>query len=221
MKNLFVTIVLDRSGSMSSNVVETVGALNAYLDSIRADKDVSYRLRLMQFDSQDQTILREGMIGDIAPINVDEFKPRGMTPLYDAIGNAVVHADTLPRRDSEGTALVILTDGLENASRHYHSEQIKGMLDQRKRDWNWLVLYLGADHDAFTASGALGIHVNHTLQFNKGNADAHRHSMAAVARSTGAYGMTGDAGPSGATMFSDDERKLAKGDDKKTTGANP
>ena len=48
--------------------------------------------------------------------------------------------------------LAIMTDGLENASREYTKETLKTLLDRKQKEEGWLVLYLGAGHDAVRAA---------------------------------------------------------------------
>lgn len=50
---------------------------------------------------------------------------------------------------------VILTDGLENASREYRREQVFDLIMNGEQQ-GWAFLYLGADHDVWAAGGDLG-----------------------------------------------------------------
>ena len=86
---------------------------------------------------------------DCPKLTRETFEPRGCTPLNDAIGRTVAKIDGEKRRDGENIAFVILTDGQENASQEYTKDAVKKLLDGRQKDKNWLVIYLGANQDAF------------------------------------------------------------------------
>ena len=108
-------ILLDRTGSMSSMWAEALSSVNAYaagLASLEGGPAVDADVTLAVFDAQ------EGLQFDVIRDNVDATKwrnvtdadasPRGMTPLYDAIGRIVSVAET-DRPDK--AVLVIMTDG--------------------------------------------------------------------------------------------------------------
>lgn len=222
-KRLYAHILLDRSGSMGVNVPQTIGAINEYINGLKADPDISSRISLTLFDMPgasypvsfngqniapaspiDLTTIRNNVKAKECPALLpSEYSPRGGTPLNDAIGKVVEMIDRQTRREGENVALVIMTDGQENASKEFSKEAIKALLDDRKAKKNWLVIYLGADHDAFTASANYGISPQNTMQFNKlgiGNVN----SMKSATRATMSYGLTGQAM---AASFTDEERE--------------
>lgn len=96
------------------------------------------------------------------------YVPRATTPLLDAIGHAVADIDKVELRDGEKVGLVILTDGLENASKEHTKETIRKLLTDRQDNKGWLVTFLGADIDAFAEAGAIGIKGGNYLALKKG-----------------------------------------------------
>jgi hypothetical protein len=93
----------------------------------------------------------------------DTYRPEASTPLYDAIGQTLAAADREAPPESK-KRFVILTDGLENASREYTHEGIARMMKDYERQ-GWTFVYLGADHDAWAAGGDLGIAGDNTISF--------------------------------------------------------
>lgn len=184
-KKLYAHILLDRSGSMEACQAATIDAMNEYVGSLRHDRDLSARVSLTLFDdvSIDLVYNREDP-ADMAKLTDQTFVPRGMTPLNDAIAATVREIDGASLRDGEGVAFVILTDGLENASREHSKEAIRTMLEKRQKEKNWLVLYLGANQDSFAEGGSRGIAASHAIDFD---VEHVRPAMAAAARSTRAY----------------------------------
>ena len=152
-------ILLDRTGSMSSMWTEALSSVNAYaagLASLEGGPAVDADVTLAVFDAQ------EGLQFDVIRDNVDATKwrnvtdadasPRGMTPLYDAIGRIVSVAET-DRPDK--AVLVIMTDGLENASRELTREGAKAALD-RAREKGWEIVFLGAEFSNFDDAEGVG-----------------------------------------------------------------
>jgi uncharacterized protein YegL len=160
---LHIHLLLDRSGSMASIADDVVGGYNAFLAEHRAAPGAC-RLTLAQFDSQDpsEVLLRGVDIAAAPDLTPERFQPRGSTPLYDAIGHLLDRAEAEVRiRRATGMAdedhlVVILTDGLENASCSWTQsaifERIAGL-----EAAGWTFAYLGANQDAFAVGGALGV----------------------------------------------------------------
>jgi hypothetical protein len=199
-------ILLDRSGSMSSLWAEAINSVNAYVRDL-ASRRVDTGVTLAVFDSMngvlDFKIIRDRIVPSTwMAVSPTEAEPRGMTPLNDAIGRIV----SLARSGNyEKVAIIIMTDGHENASKELTVAQAKDLLeDCRKR--GWVVTWLGANFDnvqqAVFYGGIQGQTVNSTVR----NMAA---TMSAMADKRFAYQATGMAN----TMdWSDAEQTAAKTD---------
>src|SRR5262249_48619218 len=53
--------------------------------------------------------------------------------------------------------VVVMTDGLENASREFTSARLREMIAEAQSVHGWEFLYLGANQDAFAEAGKYGI----------------------------------------------------------------
>jgi uncharacterized protein with von Willebrand factor type A (vWA) domain len=127
-------ILLDRTGSMEPIWSEALSSVNAYADGLatldggpRVDADIT----LAVFDAQDGfqfDVLRSGVDAERwRAVTSKEVSPRGMTPLYDAIGRIV----TLAEKDRpEKAVIVIMTDGEENSSTELNKKAAKAALDR-------------------------------------------------------------------------------------------
>jgi len=218
MKKLYAHVLLDRSGSMENCRDATIDAFNEFVNSLAVDDKVSTRVSLTTFDSESIDLVVESVKAKDCPkLTRKTFEPRACTPLNDAIGRTVASIDAGKRREGENVAFAILTDGLENASREYSTDAVRELLDGRQKDKNWLVIYLGANQDAFAEGAARGSAAAHSMAFSTDNV---AHAMRAVSRSSLAYGSTGLR--EGAE-FTDDERRLAAGKSRKRKqrGASP
>lgn len=152
-------ILLDRTGSMEPIWTEALSSVNAYADGLaaldggpRVDADIT----LAAFDANDGfqfDVLRSGVDAERwRKVTNDEVNPRGMTPLYDAIGKIV----TLAEKDRpEKAVIVIMTDGEENSSREMTKASAKAALDRiRKRGWE--VVFLGTEFSNFNDAEGVG-----------------------------------------------------------------
>ena len=52
---------------------------------------------------------------------------------------------------------VIITDGMENASRYYSKERVKSMIEYEKEKYGWEFLFLAANMDAMDMASQYGI----------------------------------------------------------------
>ena len=62
--------------------------------------------------------------------------------------------------------MVITTDGMENASKHYSYREIKKMIKRQKEKYNWEFVFLGANIDAVKVAGNIGIGAGHAVNYH-------------------------------------------------------
>ena len=150
-------ILLDRTGSMQSIWEEALGAVNAYVKALNEGPKADAHVTLAVFDAHDGLafeVVRAGVpAATWKDVTDADATPRGMTPLFDAIGRVVALAE----KDAPDKAiLVIMTDGQENASREMKKDDVKAALDRiEKRGWQ--VVFLGAEFAKFDDADALGV----------------------------------------------------------------
>lgn len=203
-KKLYAHVLLDRSGSMETCRDATIDAFNEYVNGLSSDDGVSARVSLTIFDTMSIDLIHDNLKAKDCPkLTRETFVPRGGTPLNDAIGRTVTRIDGEKRRGGENVAFVILTDGQENASQEYTKDAVKKLLDGRQKDKNWLVIYLGANQDAFAEGVGRGFQASHTMNFRTANVG---HAMRAASRSSMDYAVSGSLMDA---AFTEDERSLA------------
>lgn len=201
---LFSFILLDRSGSMESCRATTIDAINEYIMGLRRSDTADARISITIFDSDSIDVLQTAQPAKTS-IELDRhnYVPRSGTPLLDAIGHAVAEIDKVTLRPDEKVGLVILTDGLENASKEHTKDSIAKLLKDRQDNKGWLVTFLGADVDAFADAQAIGVGAGSYLALKKGKL---RESMRHAANAQARYLRTGDVT---SAAFTDEERKDA------------
>ena len=65
----------------------------------------------------------------------------------------------------ERTIFVITTDGMENASHRYTSDEVKAMVEKEKTKYGWDFLFLGANIDAMETAAHFGIGAGRAVTF--------------------------------------------------------
>jgi hypothetical protein len=162
-----LTLVVDRSGSMSSVQDEAQGGINALIAEQFALPG-KLTLTLSQFDDAFDTVQRMGG-SPFAYV----LEPRGMTALFDAVGMEVVRTGEdlagLPEDERPGRVLlVVVTDGHENSSHEYTVEKVRSMLSVQREQFGWEIRFLGAD-DAAWQGEALGVGTTRYANTASGN----------------------------------------------------
>lgn len=183
-------ILLDRSGSMASRWVEALGAINGYVKKL-ADDNVDTGVTMACFDlsgaSMSFDILRDRITPKTwKPVSNEDAEPRGSTPLNDATGKIVALAKD---GNYDKVAMIIMTDGHENASKELTTPQAKALLDECRAK-GWQVIFLGADFDNTAQAASFGNATRSTVTVAAGNFVAALH---ATASKRGSYGATGQA----------------------------
>ena len=107
-------------------------------------------------------------------------KPKKETYFYAGETPSVHKDKDQKKKENEKKVRVIVTDGYENASREYTSDAIKQLIEEKTKE-GWLILYLGADHDAFKQSRDMGFESAKTLHYSKRDS---RDAFKAVATRT-------------------------------------
>lgn len=171
-----IAVVMDESGSMSPVQNQTIAAFNEFvLGQKNASKDAGKAyLTLVKFDAPAiHTVYANRPIEEVPDLNTETYSPNGGTNLLDAVGHTLAkvqnelgrHTDV---EDRPGVIVLIMTDGEENSSRQFTSDEIKKMVKSAEQS-DWTFTFLGANVDAFQAGDRLGMSYHNTLQYNVNN----------------------------------------------------
>lgn len=185
-----ITILADRSGSMNLILDDAQGGLNAFIDEQKeAPGDCS--LYFVEFDADlgmRYDVVHDGPIADCAPY---VLRPRGNTPLLDAIGKAIVETGDRLRALTEDERpghvfFVVQTDGRENASREYTLEAINAMIKRQEDEWAWTFVFLATGPAAFAQAQMFAgtqMHAKNMIAHDAGQSfAAYATASAGVAR---------------------------------------
>jgi hypothetical protein len=165
-----IICIIDRSGSMESIRSDAIGGFNRFLADEQAPDDPA-RLTMVLFDDRYEVVHDGTDIRRVKPLTNRTFVPRGTTALLDAVGRTLntvsARLATIPVAERpEKVIVVILTDGLENASREFSLTTVREMITRYTHELKWDFIYLAANQDAFGESAKMGITAGNTMHFN-------------------------------------------------------
>ncbi len=164
-----LVFILDRSGSMAGLESDTIGGFNSMLKK-QKDEPGEAVVTTVLFDDKYELLHDRIDIKGIKPITEKEYFVRGSTALLDAIGNTIskianVQKQTSEEHRADKVMFVITTDGMENASREYTFEKIRGMVENQKKMYGWEFIFLGANIDAISTAASFGIGADRAANF--------------------------------------------------------
>jgi hypothetical protein len=158
-----ISIILDRTGSMSSIRDDTIGGFNTFLNDQKKQPGFA-TMTLVQFDTADpyEIIHKFKPIQEVPELTHETYVPRASTPLLDAMGRGINDiekciADIKEEDRPSKVVIVVITDGQENSSREFVKDQIVKMVKEKTEKDNWQFVFLSADLDAFMDAGVMGI----------------------------------------------------------------
>lgn len=156
-----IIIVLDASGSMSSIQDDIKGSFNTFLDKQRQEPGKTV-FDLFQFNDEVARLVKSADLAQFHDDLMARYDCSGCTAMNDAICIAMdtVGQDFANMTEEERPAnvlCVIITDGMENASKKFSTKDVKERIEHQKTKYNWEFVYLAADPNAYDAGEALGI----------------------------------------------------------------
>jgi hypothetical protein len=198
-----VAVILDRSGSMSKIAEATVEGMNAFIaEQQKTAGEVA--LLLAQFDDHYERVY-EGPMATAPYLTLKDqpgkqevrYVPRASTALLDAIGRTIEELgnEFSAMAETERPAkvvVVIMTDGLENASKSYNMEKVSELISQQREVYKWQFQFLGANQDAIATAARMNIPSANSMSFFT-SAVGTRSAMRAASRNVRNYGATGQS----------------------------
>jgi uncharacterized protein YegL len=103
-------------------------------------------------------------------MNDKEYFVRGSTALIDAIGKTIRKIENAQEHTADPhkagkVIFVITTDGLENASREFRAEDVKKIVENKRKETGWEFIFLGANIDAIETAKSFGFAESRAANF--------------------------------------------------------
>lgn len=171
---IYNLIILDESGSMDCVKAQTISGCNEVINTIASAQQTyaetqEHYVSIFAFQDNDQKpsryLVKNVPVAKVCHINGEIYDPWGATPLYDAIGSTLVDLKSKVKDKEMAIANVtIITDGMENASKHYTLEQVAKMISALK-EIGWSFNFIGANIDVKQTASSLNI--DNSLEFQQ------------------------------------------------------
>ena len=224
-KNLTeLVLILDRSGSMSGLEADTIGGFNGMIDRQKKENEEGEVLTsVLLFDDRTEVLYDRVKIDRVETMTDAQYYVRGCTALLDALGGAIHHIGNIhkyARKEDvpEKTVFVIITDGMENASRRYSFDKVRCMIERQQEKYHWEFMFLGANIDAIREASRFGIPASraanyvHDSEGTKKNFSAISKAITGARRASSAAEMNAyfNSGEPMAEIREDDRRRGGK-----------
>ena len=164
-----IVFIIDKSGSMCGLESDTIGGFNSMIAKQKKEDGECF-VSTVLFNNESELIHDRIEISKVKPLTEKEYSVDGCTALVDAVGDAIKHISDVHRyiRQEdvpEHTMFVITTDGLENASHRYTSDELKTMIEKKKKESGWEFIFIGANIDAVETAGRYGIDKDRAVNY--------------------------------------------------------
>ena len=160
--NLDIIILLDESGSMEEMGNEPIQALNEFCSNQKCNTSSKSTISITLFNNKINNIIDN--IPLVSFKGIQSYKPFGMTALNDAIcltiKNKLDYNKTNTNVNTNNVIILIITDGLENASTKYNTIYRNKLIKMVKDKYKWEIIYLGANHDVVAECKEMNIKPN-------------------------------------------------------------
>ncbi len=174
-KKTIYHLIVDKSGSMSDCIDNTINGFNEQINKIQqlqrefAEQEITIGLTTFNDDVNHHFFQYPAAV--VKPLTRETYRPNGSTALYDAIGDSVRNIELIIEETSmvfdTTVVLVVLTDGYENASRKYRLQQIREMISRLEGTEKWTFSFIGATLDAVEVADQLAIKRQNSFSFTK------------------------------------------------------
>jgi len=190
--SILINFVLDKSGSMDSIREATISGFNEFKnDQAREDGSAFFTLTL--FDTRFHTVAEAVPLSEVYDLTPERYVPGGMTALYDAVAHTMRITDEFVAKNHPKQVLfVIMTDGLENASKEVRRDQLFEMISERQEKAGYEFIYLGANQDSYAVGDSIGLRPGRTIDYAASPA-ATRSTMRHVSHNVRAHRRMAEA----------------------------
>ncbi len=218
-----ITILLDRSGSMSSIRKQMESGLKELF--LKHREVPSTRVTLVQFDTENpyEEVFSRKPVSEIEDIKIS---PRGGTPLIDALCNTI---DRTGMRFSwmkeserpDQVLFIVITDGEENSSRQFKKSDVKSRIETQKGKYNWQFMFLGADENSMNEAISFGISRDMSIPIRWVDVNKTADAFATLGAMTASYtsNTSGMRGLSKSLNYTEEDRAKLENVTTNSTGA--
>jgi hypothetical protein len=178
-KPVDMVVAIDTSGSMGQFshkvILDSVNSFIANQKKTCPDTTIS----VLTFSETITTLYYKMAIANVPDITAKDVVPQSSTALYDAFAEGLEILNS--SKESNNQVILVITDGLENASKDNTRSQIVEKI-AKGIEKGYLIKFLGGGHDAVGIGLGLGIAEDCCLSFTN-NDDGLGSAMLAASQS--------------------------------------
>jgi len=141
-----ISVILDKSGSMGGREKEIVAGYNEQIQQAKlSSKDQNILFNLISFNGEVSEHHWGQKVEELQEATVEDYQPEGSTALRDAVGYTIdkLLKTTDPTDPNVAYLVIIMSDGAENASRHYSPYELQRVKSQAEEHKNFTFTYMG------------------------------------------------------------------------------
>ena len=156
MKENYVSVVfvIDESSSMDVARNKVISGFNEFLADQRNEKKGDVDISLYKFSTYgtNNSVYSMVNIDNIKNLTNDDYNPKGLTALNDALCNAIDEVGyKLSQKDEKDrpsqVIFVVMTDGYENSSLKFTYEDVRERIKHQESKYSWKFVYMGCNLD--------------------------------------------------------------------------
>lgn len=155
-------IIVDASASMSLIYEQALTGINETIKTIRSvqeeESTIDQYITLLSFSNggeELQYVYKNHPISCAKELTKKDYVLRGMTALYDAIGQSVTELRKYVGKEDKAL-VTIITDGQENNSVEWCGMKVKNLIDELRTE-GWVFTYIGANQDVEEEAKKMGV----------------------------------------------------------------
>lgn len=153
-----VGLILDRSGSMETNLNETITGFNEQIAGLREVTDHEVRVTFTVFGTKADVRYVDRPLDEVSDLTKETYVPSGWTALYDAVGTTIMNIeDGTLIEEGDAVLIMVFSDGAENSSKEYTPESLAAVINRLQETGKWTFTYLGSNQDLATIARTLNV----------------------------------------------------------------
>lgn len=204
MEKAYITIILDKSGSMNCGLRQTISGYNEQVQAIKngLDPKIETIVTFIQFNENVDPIFINESADQLVELDNNTYVPNGMTAMYDAVEYACDALDASEGIDEDDTSvlLVVISDGADNRSRCDKTD-LAERIQSYQATGRWTITYMGANQDLGQVKSVLSVDAGNITTFDASNAQGYAGAMANASAGLGSYMATRSVGQMKSASF--------------------
>lgn len=161
-RHLKIIFVIDESGSMHGSESDVIGGFNSYIEQQKQENIGKITVSLWKFNQTPKLVISNKPSDEVRSLKPEDYIPGGLTALLDAMGLAInttdkEHLELSESERPDKVIVVIITDGMENASKEFTASDLRTAIRMHEEEMKWSFVFLGSDLYNFSDADALEI----------------------------------------------------------------